>query len=169
MPLESIQLEIIWALSLGALFPIFLLVSKYSSLNVSRRYIASAVIVIIFYGFLCFFNSSNPVVILAGLLLLLSILIFTLGLWGLLTRGYSVALLVTLHSLGGNATIAELEKTYSGGRGLKWLTVKRLNGLSNAKIIKIEESQITIRKPLGPLLIKLYKTFQQVFQLKGYG
>ena len=169
MLLESIHLEIIWALSLGALFSYFLLVSKYSRLNVSGRYIASAVIVIIFYGLLCFFNSSNPAVILSGLLLLLSILIFILGLWGLLTRGYTVALLVTLYSLGGKSTITELENTYSGGRGLKWLTTKRLNGLSNAKMIRIEKSQITIRKPLGLLIIKLYKTFQQVFQLKGYG
>ncbi len=169
MQQESIHLEIIWALSVGALFPFFLFVSKYSRLNVSGRYIASAVIVIIFYGLLCFFSSNNPAAILSGLLLLLSILIFILGLWGLLTRGYSVALLVTLYSLGGKATITELEKKYSGGRGLKWLTTKRLNGLSNAKMIKIEKCKITIRKPLGLLLIKIYKIFQQLFQLKGYG
>ena len=169
MLLDSIHLEIIWALALGILFPIILLLSKYSKLDVSRRYVTSAAMVIFFYALLCLAKPSNYLINFSGLLLLLSILIFFLGLWGVLTRGYSVAILVSLYNVGGKATTTELEKNYSGGRGLEWLTAKRLNGLSVAKIIKIEKDQITIRKPLGPLLIKLYKTFKLLFHLKGYG
>lgn len=169
MLLYLIHYEIILALALGIFFPIILLVSKYSKLNVSRRYITSAIVVVLLYALLCLAIPSNYLIDFSGLLLLLSILIFFLGVWGLLTRGYSVAILIALHSVGGKATTIELEKNYSGGRGLRWLTAKRLDGLTVSKTIKIEKNQITIRKPLGLLLIKLNKIFKFLFRLKGYG
>lgn len=163
--------EVQWAIVLGMAAPFVLLLSRWLPLGVANRFNATAAIVLGLYALACLFGSGKggATAVIAGAALLVSALIFILGFWGVLTRGYSVALLVALDRLGGCAAIDELANAYSGGRGLRWLADKRLGGLAAARVVAMEGGQVAITESVGRLVLRCYAVFQACFRLKDYG
>jgi len=164
--------EVEWAILLSVAAPFILLMSRWLPLGVAQRFGITAIAVIAAYVLVCLrgpFIEARIVPIVTGAALIVAGLVFVLGIWGVLTRGYSVALLITLERLGGPARVEMLERSYSAGRGLRWLTEKRLNGLKAAHVVEVSGDQVIITRPIGSLFILACTIFQKCFRLKDYG
>lgn len=162
--------EVQWAIVLCVATPFVLLATRWLPLGLAHRFNATAVIVLGAYGLGCL-NGAAPhaIPVITGTALIVSALIFVLGFWGVLTRGYSIALLVALNRLGGRARVGELENAYSNDRGLRWLAGKRLGGLVAARAVVIEEGQVAITRGMGAFVLRCCAIFQVCFRLKDYG
>ena len=79
-----------------------------------------------------------------GAMLLGSAALFYLEIWSLLSRGYTLALIVTIHQAGGPLTPAELARRYRSGEGLEWIMRHRLAGLEGAGLVRHEDGQIVL-------------------------
>jgi hypothetical protein len=63
----------------------------------------------------------------------------------LLSRGYSLRILIDLRRSGGQAELATLKSIYGGGMGVSGLISKRLRSLSDFGVVSFQENR------LGPL------------------
>ena len=62
-----------------------------------------------------------------------------LQVYNLADRGFSLRILIELHeSPRGVMTAAEIARTYSGGRGLRWMYEKRISDLVEQRIVTIK-------------------------------
>lgn len=164
--------EVEWAILLCIAAPLILLISRWLPLGVAQRFSVTAIAVIAAYVLVCLrgpFIEARIVPIVTGAALIVAALVFVLGVWGVLTRGYSVALLIALEGLCEPASPDVLARSYSAGRGLRWLTEKRLNGLKAAHVVAVSSDQVIITRPIGSLFILACTIFQRCFRLKDYG
>jgi len=164
--------EVEWAMLLGIAAPFVLLISRWLPLDVARRFGVTAIAVIAAYILICLrapLTEARIVPIVTGAALIVAALVFVLGVWGVLTRGYSVALLITLERSLGKMSVGDLEAGYSGGRGLRWLADKRLGGLKAARVVEIVDGDVLITPHVGAFLLWACGVFQKVFRLKDYG
>ena len=162
--------EVQWAIVLCIATPFVLLATRWLPLGLAHRFNATAVIVVGAYGLGCLYSAAlHTIPVITGAALIVSALVFILGFWGVLTRGYSVALIVALNRLGGRASVGELENAYSDGRGLRWLFDKRLGGLVGAHAVVIENGQVVITRGMGAFVLRCCAIFQACFRLKDYG
>lgn len=159
-----------WAIILCIATPFILVATRWLPFGLAHRFNATAGIVLGAYALGCSYDASAETVpVITGVALIVSALVFVLGFWGVLTRGYSVALLIALNRLGGRASTGELEKAYSAGRGLRWLAGKRLEGLVAARAVVIENGQVTITPSMGAFILRCCVMFQACFRLRDYG
>jgi hypothetical protein len=164
--------EVEWAMLLGIAAPFVLLISRWLLSDVAKRFGVTAIVVIAAYILICLcapLTEPRIVPIVTGGALIVSALVFVLGVWGVLTRGYSVALLITLERSPGPMSVGDLEAGYSGGRGLRWLADKRLSGLKAARAVDIVDGDVRITRQFGAFLLWACGVFQKVFRLKDYG
>jgi hypothetical protein len=164
--------EVEWAILLCFAAPFILMSSRWLRLGVAQRFGVTAIAVIAAYALACLRDpivESRIVPLVTGAALIAAALVFVLGVWGVLTRGYSVALLITLEGLGRPTSTDVLERSYSAGRGLRWLTEKRLNGLKAAHVVVVSGDQVIITHPIGSLFVLACTIFQKCFRLKDYG
>lgn len=164
--------EIQWALLWCLFSPFVLLATRWISIGTAKRYGFAAVAVVCSY--LVVFTGLRPgssptLEVVSGTALILTCLIFILGFWGLLTRGYSIAMLIALERLGGSASHAELIEAYSGGRGLHWMADKRLRGLQAFGLVVVRDGWVIVTPLHGRLALWLYRVFMKLFRLPSYG
>jgi hypothetical protein len=164
--------EVQWAILLCLATPLVLLLTRWLPVGVAHRFNITAATVVAAYLILNLrgdFDAAHIRPLAAGFALIVAALVFVLGFWGVLTRGYSVALLIALERLGGTARAAEIETAYSGGRGLRWLAEKRLSGLLQAGVITVTDDQIAVTDGMGMAVLRAYLLFRKCFRLKEYG
>jgi hypothetical protein len=92
-----------------------------------------------------------------GLMLLVGGTLAYLCLWGVLVRGYTLGVLLTLLKAAGPLTEQEIARLYRGGEGLDWIMRHRLGGLYAAGVVENRGGRLvlTIR---GLTVAKLYQT-----------
>lgn len=167
------------AVAVGLFFPLFLLICRIVpglSANPSGRYLAACILAIAAWVALLAAAIGGaagawpPVPdIVNGALVLLAAFVVYLGLWGLLTRGCSISLLLALRSLGTDADTSSLGAAYSGGRGLRWLGDKRINSLSRAGFVVRHGDMVEVTDPVGTLAARLCVLLVKVMGLRSFG
>src|SRR5205807_7885585 len=87
-----------------------------------------------------------------GFMILGAALLFYLEVWALLSRGYTLGLLLTLHRAGRPLDDSELAARYRGGAGLSWIMSHRIDGLLSAGLVSLENGQVVLSPRLGTLV-----------------
>jgi hypothetical protein len=82
--------------------------------------------------------------IVVGLMLLGAGLLVELEVWALLSRGYTLGLLLTLLEAKGRLDERRLAQSYRGGAGLGWIMEHRLAGLEGARLIRAEDGMMRL-------------------------
>lgn len=104
--------------------------------------------------------------LLYSLLAYFSAMIIYLEIWALLSRGYTLGLLLTAYRSKQKVDLNYLAHSYRGGEGLEWIIRHRLSGLIGAKLIKNQSGDLSLT-PLGSLIAKLYQFSIKILGL-GY-
>jgi hypothetical protein len=103
-----------------------------------------------------------------GFFLYSGILLVYLEIWGLLSRGYTLGLLLTFYKTAKPLNAKEVADLYRGGEGLDWLIKHRFAGLISAKMIRREDDQVVLTHR-GRMIASLYKLSLWFFGLRHSG
>ena len=166
-PADELYLAFLCALAA----PVVLFASQWFIENVSIRYITMVIATLGTYIFIIGFLYVKPfftIQCVSGLAFLISVCIFILGFWGLLTRGFSVAMLLSLEKNDGAET-ETLHSGYANGMGLHWFLEKRLAGMRAIGVVVESEGSVKITPILGILALQSYRLFKKLFKLQQYG
>lgn len=166
------------ALGIGLVFPGLLFVTRFMQRiagDPSRRFgvaclMAAALwLSIVWLGAPLRVSAQVLIHLVNGALVLCAAFIFWLGLWGLLTRGCSVAILLGGRMLGDHFSATELGDAYANSRGLRWLTDKRLNSLVRAGLVRLEENSVVVTVPSGHVAALCCRTLNRIIGLRAFG
>jgi hypothetical protein len=103
-----------------------------------------------------------------SLMILGGALLVYLEAWALLSRGYTLGLLLTLFRSARPMTEAELARSYRQGQGLGWIMRHRLGGLLSTRLVRRKDDCIVLT-PAGALIGVLYRMAIAVLGLKVTG
>lgn len=157
------------------LFPVFLFfasrLESYQEKNASQFLICT---IITLMSWLCgliltksiFFSSIE--LALTNIFILICALLIYLEIWGLLSRGYTIGLLLTFYKAKKPLNIQELGKCYRSGRGLEWLIEHRFAGLTTADMLRREGDKVTLTYK-GTIIVFIYQLFIRLFGLRYTG
>jgi hypothetical protein len=95
--------------------------------------------------------------------------LFYLEIWGLMSRGYTLGVLLTIHGAGGALSAAEIRRRYRGGDGLDWIMRHRLGGMVAAGVLQRKEDRLTLTRGRGLLVARLYAASLTALGLKKSG
>jgi hypothetical protein len=87
---------------------------------------------------------TGAVEVIIGAMVIGSAVLVYLEIWSLLSRGYTLALVVTIHQAGGTLTAPELARRYRGGEGLEWIMRHRLAGLEAAGLVRRTDDRLVL-------------------------
>lgn len=89
--------------------------------------------------------------------------------WALLSRGYTLGLLVTLLRARRPVDEKALAEKYRGGRGLSWILRHRLGGLETAGLVRTERGWVMLTPAFGVSVGRLYGASVRVLGLRRVG
>ncbi len=89
--------------------------------------------------------------------------------WGLLSRGYTLGLLLTLYRADRPLGEKDLADRYRGGEGLDWLIRHRLRGLKAAGLVREQDEVVILTPVLGVGVAWLYRLSIAFLGLRGTG
>lgn len=115
-----------------------------------------------------FFSHFDITLFFTNIFILLSALLVYLEIWGILSRGYTLGLLLTFYKSQQPLTVVDLSNAYRNGQGLNWLIEHRLGGLIAANMIRKNENSIQLTKK-GSFVTWLYQLFIRFFGLRYTG
>ena len=116
-------------------------------------------------GFFDFSLSREDVLV--GIAILISMILLFLEAWALLSRGYTLGLLLTLLERGP-LSVSQLASSYRSGDGLEWVMKHRLEGLSGAGLVRLCDGTIKLTAAGVPVVL-LYRFCIRVFGLTKTG
>lgn len=124
------------------------------------QFLLSAMFVIVLWlGLICIAPHLRPVSLVDTVICLMTIagvMLLYLEVWGLLSRGYTLGILLTLwlakHSLREN----EISVRYRDGDGLAWIMQHRLHGLVTARLVKLQGGRVILTPVRGLKLAQTY-------------
>jgi hypothetical protein len=162
-----------FAVSIG--LPVcLLLVARLPTLagrNALQFLISVTIAIAAWVGVLLLFPAARPtsaIEIIIGAMAIGSATLIYLEMWALLSRGYTLALMVTMHQFGGLLTAAELARHYRGGEGLEWIMRHRLFGLEAAGMVQRTGDKLVLT-PLGLLAAWSYRAAIALLGLRTTG
>ena len=133
------------------------------------QFLASSVIVIAAWLIaLQLMPASSAADIATALMILAGALLVYLEAWGLLSRGYTLGLLLTLFRAKHSMSDAQLAASYRQGQGVGWIMRHRLGGLMSARLVRRQGDRIVLT-PAGALIGMLYRAAIAIFGLKVTG
>jgi hypothetical protein len=103
-----------------------------------------------------------------SIMILASALLIYLEVWALLSRGYTIGLLLTLFHCKQPITDAELAARYRHGEGLGWIMRHRLGGLVSARLARRQHDLVALT-PAGVIAARLYRAAIALLGLKVAG
>jgi len=159
-PMLSLEFTIagavIAALVVSTALPLCLLVVARLPLLAGRnavQFLVSVLIAIVAWaGVLLLVPAARPtdaVEVAIGAMLIGSAVLVYLEIWGLLSRGYTLSLIVTIHRAGSPLPADELARRYRGGEGLEWIMRHRMAGLEAAGLVQRTGDQLVLTSRLG--------------------
>src|SRR5262245_14261755 len=100
--------------------------------NALQFLVSLAATIIVWIAVLLLVPAAKPTsaaeVVIGAMVLATAALVY-LEIWGLMSRGYTLGLLLTIHQAGRPLSAGELARGYRGGEGLEWIMRHRLAGL----------------------------------------
>jgi hypothetical protein len=173
----SIPPEMLYPLALGAAFPLsLLLVSRLHGLksrNAIRFIVAFAITLTAWFaGSLLLSGRFRPDTWgdwLLSLAIVVSFLLFHLEIWALLSRGYTLGLLVVLLDAGAPTPESILARRYRGGEGLRWVMHHRVSGLEGAQLVRRLDNRLILTYPFGSLIAIVYSVLVGLLGLRKTG
>lgn len=153
----SIQITLVACLFFPFLLMILARIPKFTGRNAAQFFLSFIMTTlgwIIALGLLITKNSSGFGW--ASFFLYGALMLIYLEIWGLLSRGYTIGLLLTFYKAKKSLTAEELANLYRGGHGLDWLIKHRFAGLISTKLIKLHDNKVTLTIR-GRIVAFLYK------------
>lgn len=89
--------------------------------------------------------------------------------FSLINRGYSLSIVMDIAKTPSGLTEKELISSYAGGKGLKWMLDKRIQGLNRLKLIKITDGKMFLGEKKVLILVRLLKLGKSLFSLSKSG
>lgn len=169
--------ELWYSAAMSLAFPLILLVvSRIGALRGrnAARFLAATLAQLLLWvsGCLLLPREFRPVHytdwILAAMILA-SVLLVYLEIWALLSRGYTLSMVITLRRAGGSLTTREIAERYRGGAGLDWIMRHRTGGLEAARLVCRNGEDLVLTVPLGQLTALAYKVAIALFGLRRTG
>jgi hypothetical protein len=120
--------------------------------NALQFLISVIAVVIAWTGALLFIPAARPHDIsdvVLGAMVVGTAVMFFLEVWALLSRGYTLGLLITIYRSGRPLPAAELAGSYRWGAGLEWIMRHRLAGLEVAGLVYRSDDAIALTPRRG--------------------
>jgi hypothetical protein len=163
------------ALALGIAMPGFLFVAARLPMLARRNALQFLVAFFLMLGswlaavFIAPLNDPVPLLEwVVGLAILGSASLLYLEVWALLSRGYTLGLLLTLFAAKKPLNESDLARKYHGGDGLDWIMKHRLSGLAGPRLVTIREGVVSLSLA-GIIIGRLYKISVAVLGLRKTG
>lgn len=169
--------QIAYAAAVSITFPLLLLlVTRLASLrsrNAVQFLVAALLQVLVWIlGSFSLPDSYRPVRpmdwMLAGMVVSCALL-FYLEVWALMSRGYTLSMLLTLLRAGRPLSAEEIARQYRGGTGLDWIMRHRVGGLEATGLVRTEGGYLALIRPLGTLTAIAYRVAIAVFGFRRTG
>jgi hypothetical protein len=106
---------------------------------------------------------------LLGAMVVASGLLLWLEAWALLSRGYTLSMLLILLRAAQPLSKAELARRYRGGTGLEWIMQHRVGGLTAAGLVRTNGADLELTPHLGLPVAVLYRITIAIFGLRKTG
>jgi len=103
-----------------------------------------------------------------ALMILASALLIYLEAWALLSRGYTLGLLLTLFRGRRAMTDAQLAASYRQGQGVGWIMRHRLGGLVSTRLVRRQDDRVVLT-PAGATIGILYRMAIAILGLRVTG
>jgi hypothetical protein len=103
----------------------------------------------------------------SGMILAAALLVY-LEAWALLSRGYTLSLLLALFQADRPMSDPELAASYRRGQGLGWIMRHRLGGLLSARLVR-RQGDLIVLTLTGALVGRLYRAAIAFLGLKVTG
>jgi hypothetical protein len=165
---------IVAALVAAALFPAMLaLLARLPRLRARNalQFLATSVTVVVLWVIaLCVpsLRASSAAELATSFMMLASALIIYLEIWALLSRGYTLGLLLTLFRGKAPMSDAQLAASYRQGEGVGWIMRHRLGGLLSAWLVRRQGDRVVLTGA-GALIGILYRAAVATLGLKVTG
>jgi hypothetical protein len=165
---------IVAALVAAALFPAVLaLLARLPRLRARNalQFLATSVTVVVLWVIaLCVpgLRASSAAELATSFMMLASALIIYLEIWALLSRGYTLGLLLTLFRGKAPMSDAQLAASYRQGEGVGWIMRHRLGGLLSARPVRRQGDRVVLTGA-GALIGILYRAAVATLGLKVTG
>src|SRR5207249_10623688 len=108
---------------------------------------------------------SSAADIATSLMILAGALLVYLEAWGLLSRGYTLGLLLTLFRGKAPMSDAQLAASYRQGEGVGWIMRHRLGELLSARLVRRQDDRVVLTGA-GALIGILYRAAVATLGLK---
>jgi len=173
----SVPARLIYPAAISLTFPItLLLVTRVDSLRSrnAAQFLAGALLQLLLWvlGSLVLPDGYRPDSLwdwaCAGMFVSCALL-FYLEVWALLSRGYTLSMLLTLLRAERPLSSEELARKYRGGAGLDWVMQHRVGGLEAAGLVRSERDCLALTRPFGALVAVAYQVAIAVFGLRRTG
>jgi len=169
----EISIPVLAALIAGGLIPLYLIlfagVSPLRRADI-RMTAAGVTAVVVWAGAL---SLASPGLqghagadLAAGLLILGCAFMGFMMLWGLLTRGFTLSLLVALAKAERPMSMVELADGYGGGQGASFFADKRITGLRQLGFIREAGDQVRLTAFPGVLSVMCFRVLKLIFAIK---
>ena len=171
----SLTPTVLYALAAGAALPMYLALiarlPRFAGRNALQFLLGCLVMVVLWIGLVLWSGPRSPgrAEVCVGLMILAAEALFYLEVWSLLSRGYTLGLLVTLHRVHRPLDEEELARSYRGGSGLSWIMEHRVSGLIAAGLVREEGGMVVLTPVLGVAAARLYKFSISVLGLRRTG
>ena len=104
-----------------------------------------------------------------GAMVIGSVVLFYLEIWALLSRGYTLGLIMTIHQSRRPLPAEELARLYHGGEGLEWIMRHRLAGLEATGLVSRTSDQLVLTPGRGRITALCYRIAIALLGLKATG
>lgn len=172
----SITPHLIAAFAFAASNPVWLaLIARLPGLagrNPFQFLLSTSVSVAAWAGYLLFAAGAGPVAasdVLLGAMAMAALSLFYLEVWALLSRGYTLALLLCLLRADGPMSAEALARVYRDGEGLGWVFRHRVSGLIGAGLVARAGGMLALKAPLGAMAAVACKACIAFLGLKRTG
>ena len=157
------------SLSLPVYLGIIARVSFFAGRNALQFLISVVLTTAVWIIALRFVPSTRPAEIVVGGMVLASAVLVYLQIWAMLSRGYTLSMLMTLFQAGRPLSAAEIASRYRGGESLEWVMHHRLAGLQAAQLVCRDGPRLVLTPKFGRVVAWSYRAAIVLLGLKATG
>ena len=163
--------ELLYSVGVSLAFPVTLfVVTRWPGHN-ARRFLVAALLhtVIGATGELWLPGGPRPATAtgwLLGALVWTALLQLYLQVWSLLSRGYTLSMLIVLLQVRESLDATEIARRYRGGAGLGWIMQHRTRGLEAAGMVEARADGALALTGAGSFIARAYLAARGVFGLR---
>jgi hypothetical protein len=162
-------------LAVSLSLPIYLLlvvrIPSLAGRNALQFLVSVLITIAVWTGALVFIPAARPMsvadIVMETMIVCIVTLVY-LEIWALLSRGYTLTLLITIHQNGRPLSAAELARSYRG-EGLEWIMYHRMAGLEAAGLVQRQGDRVVLTQRRGHLVAWSYRLVIALLGLKTTG